>query len=498
MTFGEHREKLSPPSPDDDADSAQRLTAALQQAKRDAGLSFTQLAQRIPYSRVTVWRYIKGESLPPSSAVIHIANACGCDPEPLLRLCHAAATPAAAGPRSGQSSTPVTTGLAAVQGSSTSVPRSGRRRSRSLAAVAAVLVAIVIPSSMAANDAEPSAIALADADAPPDDTDAPANAAIRHDFAPRHIRAPRMPKAAPDGSSRSDHEVVALGSVALAMSAKQTAYVVSVMRAGSATYRSLFDNEVRCRWPGGEQSFVTGQNILQHGTSSEREREDVQLTTRFLLHPGVATKVTCTAYVRAATLRDDLDAQFRLDSGRIGFADTSVDNTTTGVPAQAAVPRGLLHVGPAPHMIAREPVLRSFTFAPGFTHLSISADTQYQTCYPQKDKHCDISGPTTSTATFTLYVTQWKGNEVCQKNRATGEIREMSYAVHHHHVPLHLPNFAIRADCDPRFSAYVMVRWVDGMDGAVQGAAEGLTDSRGSTSQHNANMSHIFAIPYNS
>ncbi|WP_143230728.1 hypothetical protein [Actinosynnema sp. ALI-1.44] len=44
MTLGEHADKQPHPSPDDDADPAQRLTAALQQAKLDAGLSFTQLA----------------------------------------------------------------------------------------------------------------------------------------------------------------------------------------------------------------------------------------------------------------------------------------------------------------------------------------------------------------------------------------------------------------------------------------------------------------------
>ncbi|ONI81437.1 hypothetical protein ALI144C_19060 [Actinosynnema sp. ALI-1.44] len=350
-------------------------------------------------------------------------------------------------------------------------------------------MAIAIPSSTAANDARRFATVPAEAAA------APANTA-RHDFTPRAIRAPRMPTAAPGGSWKSDHDVVPLGSVELAMSATQTAYVVSVMRASSATDRSLFGNEVRCRWPGGERNFVTGQNILQPGTSPEREKENVQLTTRFLVHPGVATKVTCTAYVRAATLREDLDAQFRLDSGWIEFAATSVDNTTTGVPAQRAVSRRLVRVGPEPNVIAREPELPSFSLAPGFTHLSVFADTQYQSCYPQKDKHCDTSASTASTAAFTLYVTQWKGDEVCQKNRATGEIRDMSFAVHHHYVPLHLPAFAVRADCDQRFSAYVLVRWTGGLDGAVQGTAEDLAESRGSTTKHNATTSHIFVIPH--
>ncbi|WP_158634153.1 helix-turn-helix transcriptional regulator [Amycolatopsis sp. WAC 04169] len=453
-----------------------QLLAAL---KERSGLSYSELGRKSHISSSTLHRYCSGVTVPPDYRTIAaIATACGAADQELTDLLRhwqvangkiTVDTPAS----------PVETpGLSSG---------SGRRRPRSLAAAAAVLVAIVIPSSTAFNDAAPSTLVPAAA---------PADAVVRYDFAPRRILAPRMPKALPGGSWKPDHEVVALGSVELEMSTTQTAHVVSVMRASSATHRSLFDNEVRCRWPGGEQSFVTGQNILQEGASSEPEKEEVQLTTRFLLHPGVATTVACTAYVRATALKEDLDAQFRLDSGRIEIADTSVDNTTTGAPAQSAVPRGLLHVGPDPRMIAREPVLRSVTFAPGFTHLSVVADTQFQVCYPQKDKHCDTPAPTASTATFTLYVTQWKGNEVCHKDRATGELREMSYAVHRHHVPLHLPYFTVRADCDPRFSAYVMVKWVDGMDGAVQGAVEDLTDSRGSTSTHNANMSHIFMIPY--
>ncbi|WET81691.1 helix-turn-helix transcriptional regulator [Amycolatopsis sp. QT-25] len=447
--------------------------------KERSGLSYSDLGRKSHISSSTLHRYCSGVTVPPDYRTIAaIATACEAtdqDLADLLRRWHVA---------NGQVA--VETPVCSVE---TAAPASGsgRRRPRSLAAAAAVLVAIVIPSSMAFNDADPST---------PVPAAAPADAGIRYDFAPRRILAPRMPKAVPGGSGKPDHEVVALGSVELEMSTTQTAYVVSVMRASSATYRSLFENEVRCRWPGGEQNFVTGQNILQEGASSEREKEEVQLTTRFLLHPGVATTVACTAYVRAAALREDLDARFRLDSGRIEVADTSVDNMTTGVPAQRAVPRGLLRVGPDPSVMVREPQLPPFTFAPGFTHLSVVADTQYQACHPQEDNHCDTPTPTASTATFTLYVTQWKGNEVCHKNRATGELREMSYAVHHHHVPLHLPHFTIRADCDPRFSAYVLVKWIDGMGGGVQGAVEGLTDSRGSTSTHNASTSHIFMVPY--
>ncbi|MEJ2852214.1 MULTISPECIES: helix-turn-helix domain-containing protein [unclassified Saccharothrix] len=453
-----------------------RLLAAL---KERSGLSYSDLGRKAHVSSSTLHRYCSGATVPPDYRTIAaIATACEATDQELadlLRHWHVA---------NGRITVekPVSSVEAPVLASG-----SGERRPRSLTAVAAVLVAFVIPSSTVFNDANPSTPAPAAA---------PTDAVIRTDFEPRRILAPRMPKAVPGGSWKPDHEVVALGSVELEMSTTQTAYVVSVMRASSATHRSQFDNEVRCRWPGGEQNFVTGQNILQEGASSEREKEEVQLTTRFLLHPGVATRVACTAYVRAAALSEDLDAQFRLDSGRIEVADTSVENMTTGVPAQRAVPRGLLRVGSDPSVMVREPQLQPFTFGPGFTHLSVVADTQFQVCYPERDKHCDPPDPAATTATFTLYVTQWKGDEVCHKNRATGELRELSYAVHRHHVPLHLPDFSIRADCDPRFSAYVLVRWISGMDGGVQGAVEDLTDSRGSTSTHSADMSHIFMVPY--
>ncbi|MCP3798444.1 hypothetical protein NLX83_04140 [Allokutzneria sp. A3M-2-11 16] len=323
-----------------------------------------------------------------------------------------------------------------------------------------------------------------------------ANTATHVEFTPQSVLAPKVPDREPGQPVKFDQEVKALGSVQLEMSATQTAYVRSVMRGNSATYRSLFDNEVRCTWPGGEQSFVTGQNILQKGASLEPDKEDVQLTTRFLVHPGVATKVTCTAYVRAATLRDKLDAKFQLHSGFIEFAATSVANTTAGVPAQRSTPRGLVRVGPDPKVVAREPALPFFTLAPGFTKLSVFADTEYKTCYPGQNKDCNK--PPTSTATFTLFVNQWNGDKLCQTNSATTETREMSYSVHHHYVPLHLPDFKVRADCEQRFNAYVLVKYKGGMDGGVQGTAVGLPDSRGSTKTHNSDMSHVFVVPLKS
>ncbi|MGH3655727.1 MAG: hypothetical protein ACRDUA_03620, partial [Micromonosporaceae bacterium] len=74
----------------------------------------------------------------------------------------------------------------------------------------------------------------------------PAVAATSVTFTPRTVLGPGVPH---DGGT--DQNVVALGTISLTMTSTQTAYVVSVMRVNSATIRTLFDNEVVCKGPGG-------------------------------------------------------------------------------------------------------------------------------------------------------------------------------------------------------------------------------------------------------
>ncbi|WP_033443852.1 hypothetical protein, partial [Saccharothrix sp. NRRL B-16314] len=103
----------------------------------------------------------------------------------------------------------------------------------------------------------------------------------------------------------------------------------------NATIRSLFDNEVVCRGPGGwSKNMVIGQNV--YDTNSGSPLQDVTLYTRFLVHPGIAGTVTCTANVRGNSLNAN-DATYRLVSGYITFADTSVTNATNGQPVQSSV-----------------------------------------------------------------------------------------------------------------------------------------------------------------
>ncbi|ANZ41100.1 hypothetical protein BBK82_39075 [Lentzea guizhouensis] len=315
-----------------------------------------------------------------------------------------------------------------------------------------------------------------------------ANAATSVTFAPQTVLGPGVPPT----PHTFDQNVVPVGSITLDMAADQTAYVISVMRANGATIRTLFENEVRCRWAGGEKTMLMGQNVYET-TSSSPQWEDIWLTTRFLVHPGVATRVTCTANVRTASLAYE-DSTIRLVSGSMRFADTSIDNTTTGQPAQSSVPAGLLNVD-ASNPVQREPSLDSFELAPGFRGLSVFGDTEYMICHLSAP--CDKKG--SSQAHFTLFINQWKADgSLCQTDSSATVTMDVPYYVHHVYVPLHKPDFQIRTDsgCVPKFSTYVRTRWIGGETGAVQGVAKNMTDSRGSTAKHDSDMSHIYAVPF--
>ncbi|MBP2327965.1 hypothetical protein JOF56_008350 [Kibdelosporangium banguiense] len=315
----------------------------------------------------------------------------------------------------------------------------------------------------------------------------PATAATSVTFQPRTVLGPGVPQ---DGSN--DQNIVALGSISLDMSSTQTAYVVSVMRVNSATIRTLFDNEIVCKWAGGSKNMVMGQNVYQKGGGNP-QWEDVTLTTRYLVHPGVTGVVTCTAYIRTASLGYD-DSTVDLVGGSLRFADVSVDNTAAGEPIQSSVPRGLLNVNSATPIV-RQPAMPMFDTAAGFSGLSVFGDTEYMVCHPGSS--CDKSG--SSTARFTLFVNQWKADgTVCHSDSSASVTKAVPYYVHHIFVPLNKPDFQVRTDsgCIPRFNAYVLVEWLSGETGAVQGTAVGLTDSRGSATKHNSDMSHVFAVAY--
>jgi hypothetical protein len=293
--------------------------------------------------------------------------------------------------------------------------------------------------------------------------------------------------------SAGEQNVVPLGTISLSMTSTQTAYVVSVMRVNSATIRTLFDNEIVCKGPNGwSKNMVTGQNVYRTGSGSP-QWEDVTLTTRYLVHPGVAGTVTCTANIRTVSLGVN-SSTVRLVSGSLRFADQSINNAVTGLPLQQSVSAGLYKVDAATPTV-RLPALNVFNTRTGLTGLSVFGDTEYMVC--PSASSCNKTG--SSKARFTLYVNQWKSDgTLCHTDKGTTVTRTVPYWVHHIYIPLHKPDFTVYTGdgCIPRFNAYVKVNWLGGQAGAVQGKARNLTNSRGSTSTHDSDMSHIYAIPY--
>lgn len=76
--------------PTQDLSSRQQLVLELRRAKRASGMSYARLEARTPYSRASLERYVNGKLFPSRDAVLAIAQACGADPELLVRLWDAA------------------------------------------------------------------------------------------------------------------------------------------------------------------------------------------------------------------------------------------------------------------------------------------------------------------------------------------------------------------------------------------------------------------------
>ncbi|TDD73718.1 hypothetical protein E1293_30530 [Actinomadura darangshiensis] len=315
-----------------------------------------------------------------------------------------------------------------------------------------------------------------------------ASAALSATFKPQQIIGPRPP------ATGIDQNVVALGTQRLAMTANQTVYVVSALRANEATVLTLVDNEVRCTWPGGSKNLVMGQNIYA-GTGANPQWENTWIVTKFLLHPGVATTATCTTYARVASLYKQ-PSSVQIAEGSLRFADTSVANAANGKPLDYEMPYGDLPVDSSPaHLSVRQPALPITTAPDGFRELSVFGDVNYTVC--RADVTCNRKGA--STAQFTLIINQWNkdGTATCHKDASTTVTKKIPYAVHHAVVPLYKPHFKVwtTPGCGPVFNAYVRVDWLGGEAGAVQGTAIGLPDLRGSTSTHRSAMSHLYIVP---
>ncbi|PZF83913.1 hypothetical protein [Jiangella anatolica] len=316
-----------------------------------------------------------------------------------------------------------------------------------------------------------------------------AQAATFVSFTPRTILAPGLPTEEEGGGV--DQNVTPVGTISLTMTASQTAYVVAKMRVNNATIRSLFDNEVVCSGPGGwTENMVIGQNVYDRTSGSPNQ--DVTLYTRFLVHPGVAGTVTCTANVRGNSLSND-DATYDLVSGYLQFADTSVVNDALGEPVQSGVSAGVYGMN-ATHREVRLPALDYFTMPAGVTNLNVVADSVLMICYPSTS--CDKYG--SSQVKFTLFINQWRSDgTLCKTDSSVQITHDVPYWVHHKYVPLNKPDFAVSdaPGCIPRFNAYVKAEWLGGQLAGIQGTATDLVDSRGSSGTHDSHMSHAFVLP---
>lgn len=320
-----------------------------------------------------------------------------------------------------------------------------------------------------------------------------AQAATSDTFDPQTITVPRSPQ---EGEELV-HSVTPVGTVSLDMTATQTAYVVSKMRVNSATIRSLFDNEVVCTGPGGwTKNMVIGENV--YDVHSGSPLQDVTLYTRFLVHPGVAGRVTCIANVRGNSLSNESAATYRLVSGYIMFADTSVTNATDGQPVQSSVPVGP-HYGvyglDAGLRVQRQPVLDYFTLPSTVRGLNVVGDVELMICRPKTA--CNKDG--TAMVKFTLVINQWKSDgTLCRTDDSLKVTHDVPYWVHHKYVPLNKADFAVSTapGCVPRFNAYVKAEWLRGQTAGIQGTAHNLSDTSGSSAKHSSDMSHAYVLPY--
>ncbi|MEU8634056.1 hypothetical protein AB0C38_17920 [Amycolatopsis sp. NPDC048633] len=314
-----------------------------------------------------------------------------------------------------------------------------------------------------------------------------AQAATSVTFTPRTVTSPH------------DHQyVAALGSVQLAMTAGQTAYVYSTLRANKASNTTLIDNEVRCSSTSGwTKNEVLGQNVLiASATSAPASLRDISVTTRFLVHPGAAGTVTCTTYLRSANLGLG-NSTVSLVGGELKFADTSVANTTAGTPPQAddgdTPPGRVIGLSSAAPTV-REPASAVIEMAP-VTGLSVFGDMELMACYPEPKDGCPVNS---MTARVTLFVNQWKADgTVCKTDSSASVTAVVRRDVHHLVVPLNTRFAAATGNgCVPKFTFYVKTDWLSGSTGAVQMAASSLPDAVGSASTHNDAMSHAFAVAY--
>jgi hypothetical protein len=279
-------------------------------------------------------------------------------------------------------------------------------------------------------------------------------------------------------------KVQALGQIEASVTAGQTAYVYSTLRAYDSAHVNLVDNEVRCSGAG-SSNVVLGENI-DPATNPNPGRGDITIVNRFLVSATSTGTLTCTIYLRTTSLTNSTSSM--TVSGTLRFAALQVGEDANGLAMQTSLPNGNTVVGGTVYT----PVLDR-TIGSGHAQVAVIADVEFMSCYPTD---CATSG-TTSDARFTLFANQMNGGSVCASATPAQTSVSVMKQTHHKAVPLYT-TITLAPGCD-RIYAYVRAEYNDGPTGAIQGQANGLTDTTGSSGtglpEHNSAMTHIFAVP---
>ncbi|HEX6360677.1 hypothetical protein [Actinophytocola sp.] len=305
----------------------------------------------------------------------------------------------------------------------------------------------------------------------------PASAATSVVFGPQVITG--IPAA-----SKKTHKVVPLGQIQAAVTAGQTAYVYSTLRAYDSAHVNLVDNEVRCAGAG-SSNVVLGENI-DPAANANPGRGDITIVNRFLVSATSTGTLTCTIYLRTTSLFETTSSL--TVSGTLRFASLRVAEDANGLAMQTSLPNGNTVVADTVYT----PILDR-TIGSGHTQVAVIADVEYMSCYPTACGHSS----TTSGTRFTLFANQMSGNTVCASAPAAQTSVTVSRQTHHKVVPLYT-TVTLTPGCD-RIYAYVRAEYVSGPTGAIQGQADNLTDETGASGtglpEHDSAMTHIFAVP---
>lgn len=302
-------------------------------------------------------------------------------------------------------------------------------------------------------------------------------AATSQDFGPTVIT--DIPAAPPVGTPASQ-KVVPLATVTHSLTAGQTAYVYSELRAYDADQANLVDNEVRCSGAG-SSNVVMGENVLP--ATGDPAHRDITVVTRFLVSATSSGTLSCTLFLRTGSTSGFVAKE--TVSGTLRFASTSVGEDSGGLAMQRSLPAGNIPVTGT----TTTPVLDK-TLPPGYRQLAVIADVEYHRCAGTA-----ACTDTYSTAKFTLTATT-SGGTGCASAPAASTQETVRRGVNHAAIPLYTI-VTLAPGCD-QVHAQVSTTHVGGDIGSVGGAASGLTDStgqNGDTPNHTSAMTHLFIVP---